>query len=77
MTDDTESLEDMAQRYLRRFEQINRRDVPIRFEATLDCLYGALRQQIRLGREIDRMRERGKIECDVFVDDVNRNGVEQ
>jgi len=77
MTDDTESLEDMAQRYLRRFEQINRRDVPIRFEATLDCLYGALRQQVRLGREIDTMRRAGKIECDVFVDEVNRTAVEQ
>jgi hypothetical protein len=76
MTDDTERLEDVARRYLVRFEQINRRDIPLRFEPTLDCLYGALRQMVRLAREIDRMQRAGKLEVDVFVDTANRTAME-
>lgn len=68
MTDDTTKLEDIARQTLAVFEQINRKDVPLRFEKVLDCLYGALRQQIRLAREIDLMREMGSITVDVLLD---------
>jgi len=77
MTDDTESLEDRAQLVLRHFDQINRKDVPIRFEKVLDVLYGALRQQIRLAREIDEMRLRGKLDIDVLIDVKNESAIEQ
>ena len=77
MTDDTESLEDRAHLVLRQFEQINRKDVPLRFAKVLDCLYGALRQQIRLAREIDRMRQRGLIECDVYFSEKSGVAEEQ
>ena len=77
MSDDTEPLEDRAQLVLRHFDQINRKDIPIRFEKVLDCLYGALRQQIRLAREIDLMRLRGKLDIDVLVDVKNESAIEQ
>ena len=69
MTDDTESLEYRAARALKRFElEVNRRDIPERFVPLVDCLLGALRQQIRLGREIDTLRLGGNIRVDVTVD---------
>ena len=68
MTDDTESLEYRAERLLARFNTINRRDIPTRFEPLVDCLLGALRQQVRLGREIDTLRLGGNIRVDVTVD---------
>ena len=77
MTDDTVSLEEFATRTLTKFQHLNRKDVPIRFEPLLDCLFGALRQQIRLGREIDTLKKRGKIEVDVFVDTKKESAVEQ
>lgn len=77
MTEDTERLETRAQRLLTTFETINRRDVPTRFEPLLDCLYGALRQQVRLGREIDTMQRAGQLAVDVQVDAVNQTAVEQ
>lgn len=76
MTDDTERLEDMAVGVLRRFEQLNQKDVPERFAKTMECLYGALRQQVRLGREIDRMRLAGHLDIDVLVDTKNETAVE-
>jgi hypothetical protein len=77
MTDDTESLEGRAERLLAKFQTINKRDLPIRFAPLVDCLFGALRQQVRLGREIDTLRRAGRIEVDVFVDEANRTAVEQ
>lgn len=77
MTDDTESLEGRAQRLLAKFETINKRDLPARFAPLIDCLYGAMRQQVRLGREIDTMRLRGHIDVDVFIDAASRTAVEQ
>jgi hypothetical protein len=77
MTDDTESLEEKATRNLARFNALNRRDVPTRFEQVLDCLFGALRQQVRLGREIDTMRRAGALRVDVQVDTVATTAVEQ
>jgi hypothetical protein len=68
MTTDTERLEDRAQRALQRFESINPKDVPERFADLMLCLYGALRQQIRLAREIDLMCEMGHINVDVLLD---------
>lgn len=76
MTDDTESLEEQATRNLVRFQGLNRRDVPTRFEPLLDCLFGALRQQVRLGREIDTMRLAGALRVDVQVDTVATTAVE-
>ena len=76
MMDDTERLEDRAMRNLARFEQF-RRDIPTRFEKVGDCLYGALRQQVRLAREIDEMRAKGHIDVDVLVDVKNEAAVEQ
>ena len=77
MMEDTAPLEDFAQHALAVFEQINRKDVPVRFDKVLDCLYGALRQQIRLAREIDRMRLAGQLDIDVLVDVKNESAVEQ
>jgi hypothetical protein len=68
MTEDTQKLEDFAQHALAVFEQINRNDIPIRFAKVMDCLYGALRQQVRLAREIDLMREMGHLNVDVLLD---------
>lgn len=80
MTDDTEPLEDAAQRLTRRLEFLKRNgmwQVPERFERAMDCLYGACRQQIRLAREIDQMRAAGKLEVDVQVDLSNQTALEQ
>jgi hypothetical protein len=77
MTDDTEPLEDRAHRLLRKVEAINRRDVPTRFEPMLDCLFGAVRQQVRLGREIDQMRAKGELRINVLVDQKSGTVVEQ
>src|SRR5215475_9566999 len=77
MTEDTASLEDFARRALRIYEQINQKDVPERFAAVMDCLYGALRQQVRLGREIDLMRRMGHLDVDVLVDTKNEVATEQ
>lgn len=84
MTDDTEHLEPAAIRLCGMLETYFPRNVdgrwkstPDRFQRLMDCIYGALRQQIRLAREIDLMRERGKIDVDVMVDVVEKTAVEQ
>jgi hypothetical protein len=77
MIEDTAPLEDVARHALAVFEQINRKDVPPRFDKVLDCLFGALRQQIRLAREIDRMRLMGQLEVDVLVDIKSETATEQ
>lgn len=81
MTDDTERLEDHAHRLMTRLEVLRHKDghwmVPERFDQLVTCLYGALRQQIRLAREIDEMRERGKIDVDVLVDVKSESATEQ
>jgi len=82
MNQDTERLEDQAMRVVKLVDHLRLTPgspiwlVPERFQKVMDCLYGAVRQQVRLAREIDQMRERGQIECDVFVDEVNRTAVE-
>jgi hypothetical protein len=77
MTDDTEPLEASAQTALATFDAINPKDIPERFTRLMWCIRGALRQQIRLAREIDTMRRAGKLEVDVFVDEANRTAVEK
>jgi hypothetical protein len=76
LVEDTAPLEDFAQQALAVFASINRKDVPQRFEKVLDCLYGALRQQVRLAREIDTMRRAGLLEVDVLVDRKNETATE-
>ena len=71
MTTDSEKLEDVAYRLLRKFEAINDKDIPERFADLKLCLYGAIRQQIRLAREIDEMREAGRLQVDVLLDQKN------
>ena len=70
MTDDTESLEARGERLMRRFDSINARDIPERFGPLVDCLLGVIRQQIRLGREIDTLRLTGALRVDVTVDPI-------
>ena len=69
MTDDTAPLEHPAQAILANFQSINPKDLPPRFQPVLDCLFGALRQQIRLAREIDRMQRTGQIDVDVYFNE--------
>jgi hypothetical protein len=76
MTEDTERLAERAVRLLRRVEALDRRDIPERFAPLLDCLIGACRQQVRLGREIDLLRERGALSVDVTVDHQARRLIE-
>jgi hypothetical protein len=68
MTENTEKLEDGAVRWLKRVDALDRRDVPARFVPLLDCLVGALRQQVRLAREIDTMQQHGHIAVEVVHD---------
>ena len=68
MTQDTEKLEDQARRLLVRVESIDKKDVPVRLEFLLDSLVGAVKNQVRLAREIDRMQAEGEIWCDVTID---------
>jgi len=68
MTTDTEPLEAIAMRALKLYEGLDQRDFPERFRTLALCLYGALRQQVRLAREIDLMREQGHINVDVLLD---------
>jgi len=77
MTDDTQPLEDIAQRALTLYESLDQRDFPERFRHLALCLYGALRQQVRLGREIDVMRRMGHLDVDVLVDVKNETASEQ
>jgi hypothetical protein len=77
MVEDTEPLEDRALRLLAKFNSINRRDVPTRFDPLVDCIFGAIRQQVRLGREIDTMQRAGALNIEVQVDQVNTAVVEQ
>jgi hypothetical protein len=76
LMDDTQSLEDMGHRLQRTFDQINPHDLPARFSTLVECLHGAIRQQIRLGREIDLMQLRGQIRVDVMVDTKSETAVE-
>ena len=75
MTDDTEPLEPGAVRLCGLFEANYPRtpdgrwkNTPDRYQRMMDCFYGALRQQVRLAREIDCMREAGSITVDVMLD---------
>jgi hypothetical protein len=69
MTDDTERLEDGAMRWARNASALLLRpDVPERFRPMLQLLEGACNQQVRLAREIDRMRRNGEIQVDVTYD---------
>lgn len=77
LMEDTAPLEDFARHALAVFDLINRKDVPERFGKVMDCLYGALRQQIRLAREIDQMRLMGRIDVDVLIDVKNETATEQ
>jgi len=67
MTDDTQPLEESAQEAWKIYEHI-KRDIPGPFADLALCLYGAVRQQIRLAREIDVMRRMGHLDVDVLVD---------
>lgn len=77
MTEDTEPLEDIAQRAVKLYESLDQRDFPERFRKLALCLYGALRQQVRLAREIDEMREAGRLQVDVLLDQKTVTLVEQ
>ena len=75
MSDDTEPLEPGAVRLCGLFEANYPRtrdgrwkNTPDRYQRMMDCFYGALRQQVRLAREIDLMREQGSITVDVMLD---------
>src|SRR5215471_8780345 len=68
MTQDTEPLENIAMRAVKLYEGLDQRDFPERFRKLALCLFGALRQQVRLAREIDLMREQGHINVDVLLD---------
>lgn len=68
MTDDTVSLEDRAMELLAKFNGFDARDIPERFTPFVDLLRGALRQQVRLAREIDELRASGALNVDVTVD---------
>ena len=68
MAQNTEKLEDQARRLLVRVESIDKKDVPVRLEFLLDSLVGAVKNQVRLAREIDRMQAEGEIWCDVTID---------
>lgn len=76
MTDDTQPLEDSAQRAWKIYQDIER-DIPGRFAELALCLYGAVRQQIRLAREIDEMKEAGRLQVDVLLDQKEVTLVEQ
>jgi len=77
MTEDTESLETIATRAVKVYESLDQRDFPERFRQLALCLYGGLRQMVRLAREIDEMRAAGQLEVDVLVDRKNEVAVEQ
>jgi hypothetical protein len=84
MTDDTERLEPAAIRLCQQLEHYFPRNVdgrwkstPDRYQRLMDCVHGALRQQVRLAREIDQMRERGRIDVDVLVDVKSEIATEQ
>ena len=68
MAQDTEKLEDQARRLLARVEAIPEKDVPARLEFLWDSLKGAVKNQVRLAREIDIMQAEGEIWCDVTID---------
>lgn len=69
MTGDTERLEDGALRWARNASQlVLRPDLPERFLPMAKLLEGACNQQVRLAREIDRMRLAGEIQVDVTYD---------
>jgi len=77
MTQDTEPLEDIAQRALKLYEALDQREFPDRFRKLALTLYGALRQQVRLAREIDEMRAQGKLAVDVLLDQKECKLIEQ
>jgi len=84
MREDTAPLEPDAERICRTLEAFYPRNrdgrwqgCPDHFQKAMDCLYGGLRQQVRLAREIDLMRAEGKLEVDVLVDVKNEAAVEQ
>jgi len=69
MTDDTERLEDGALRWARNAAALGSRDdVPDRFRPMVTLLVGACNQQVRLAKEIDRMRRDGELQVDVTYD---------
>ena len=68
MVQDTEKLEDQARRLLAKVEAIPEKDIPVRLEFLWDSLKGAVKNQVRLAREIDKMQAEGEIWCDVTID---------
>lgn len=77
MMTDTQPLEDIAQHALKLYEALDQRDFPERFRKLALTLYGALRQQVRLAREIDEMRAQGKLAVDVLLDQKQTTLIEQ
>ena len=76
MVQDTEKLEDQARRLLARVEAIPEKDVPVRLEFLWDSLKGAVKNQVRLAREIDKMQAEGDIWCDVTYERNSKRLVE-
>jgi len=69
MTDDTARLEDEALRWARNAAALgSRSDIPERFGPMIELLHGACIQQVRLAKEIDRMRLAGELQIDVTMD---------
>ena len=77
MTQDTEKLEYQARKLLTKVEAINKKDVPARLEFLFDSLIGAVKNQIRLSREIDKMKAEGELVVDVTIDRPARQLVEE
>jgi len=77
MTTDTEALETIARRAVTVYESLDQRDFPERFRMLALCLYGGLRQMVRLAREIDEMRAQGQLDVDVLIDVKSETAIEQ
>lgn len=68
MTQDTERLETQARRLLAKVESIDDKDIPVRLEHLWDTFKGAIKNQVRLAREIDKMQLSGQLFVDVTID---------
>ena len=77
MSEDSQRLEEIARLAVKNYEAIDQRDIPERFQKLALCIFGALRQQVRLAREIDEMRDAGRINVDVLLDQKEVTLVEQ
>jgi len=76
MTDDTVTLQGSARHLLAQLTSVDRRDIPARFLPLVECLEGAVKQQIRLAREIDCLQSGGAIQVDVSADASARRLIE-